>query len=399
LQNLRDNKTNRFCENCHLIFSFRDKHNPEATLSGIDLEHVLEDMGQPMRDENTPAVAEPPEPNFLTAEQMRRLDAAFAAWVAKAKGKRSVVSRNRARLVFLLLRYTGAKLGEILAIDDRSDFVLACRKVLLGGGKGEEAKPRREVYLPGELHAELKQLLRDPDYALHRGGIFHLDQGYMRRVIYDRAGEAGILKNLANPNTLRRSRAVELLHNGVPLTVVQRILGHLTANSTATFLDLPEEEQKRLEKHFLDRENRRSAGQYNTFFGKIAAIEAGEIQTRLVVRTLGGHQLTAVISTKSLETLGLRQGGLATARVKGALLTLATGDAETPETAQTENRFRGVVERVMRGADAAEVVVALADGTRLCATLGLEALTEMRLGQGDGVWVATSAFSVIIAAG
>ena len=366
-------------------------------MSGIDLEHVLEDMGQPMRDENTPAVAEPPEPNFLTAEQMRRLDAAFAAWVAKAKGKRSVVSRNRARLVFLLLRYTGAKLGEILAIDDRSDFVLACRKVLLGGGKGEEAKPRREVYLPGELHTELKLLLRDADYTPLRGGIFHLDQGYMRRVIYDRAAESGIPKHLANPNTLRRSRAVELLHNGVPLTIVQRILGHLTANSTAAFLDLPEEEQKRLEKHFLDRENRRATGVHNTFFGKIAAINVGEIQSHITMRTLGGLDLTAVISTKSLEAVGLREGGLATARIKAPWVTLDAGNAS--EQPGAENRFRGVVERVTRGAAAAEVVVVLSDGTRLCATVGLTALREMHLGQGDGVWAGASAFSVIIAAG
>lgn len=370
-------------------------------MSGIDLEHVLGDMGQPMHDHDTTPPIEANEPNFLTVEQMRRLDAAFAAWVAKAKGKRSVVSRNRTRLVFLLLRYTGAKLGEILAIDDQKDFVLACRKVLLGGGRDTDAKPRREVYLPGELHAELKQLLRDPDYTPHRGGIFHLDQGYVRRVIYDRASEAGIPKHLANPNTLRRSRAVELLQNGVPLTVVQRILGHLTANSTAAFLDLPEEEQKRLEKHFLDRENRRAAGQYNTFFGKIAAIEAGEIQSRLTVRTLGGHDLTAVISTKSLEALGLRLGGLATVRVKGALLALADA-AEAgvaPDTHPAENRFRGVVERVTRGADVAEVVAALADGTRISATLGLDALAELRFCQGDGVTVLVSAFSVIVSAG
>jgi molybdate transport system regulatory protein len=350
-----------------------------------------------MRDEPTPAATEPHEPNFLTAEQMRRLDAAFAAWVAKAKGRRSVVSRNRARLVFLLLRSTGAKLGEILAIDDQADFVLAYRKVLLGGGRGADAKPRREVYLPGELHAELKQLLRDPDYTPFRGAIFHLDQGYMRRVIYERAGECGIPKHLANPNTLRRSRAVELLHNGVPLTVVQRILGHLTANSTAAFLDLPEEEQKRMEKHFLDRENRRAVGVHNTFFGKLAVVETGEIQSRLTVRTLGGHAVTAIISTKSLESLGLREGAMVTARVKAPWVTLDAAPAT--DASAGENRFRGVVERVTRGADAAEVVVALADGTKLCATVGPDALAEMHLGQGDGIWAGASAFSVIIAAG
>lgn len=364
---------------------------------GIDLEHVLDGMGEPMHNENPPSPAPGHEPNFLTVEQMHRLDAAFGAWVAKARGKRSVVSRNRARLVFLLLRYTGAKLGEILAINDQTDFVLACRKVLLGGGRGEDAKPRREVYLPGELHGELKQLLRDPDYAPLRGGIFHLDQGYMRRVIYERAGECGVPKHLANPNTLRRSRAVELLHNGVPLTVVQRILGHLTANSTAAFLDLPEEEQKRLEKYFLERENRRAAGAHNTFFGTVSAVSPGDIQSRVEVTTLGGHVLVSVISTRSLEAMGLREGILVTARLKAPWVTLdvAHGEAENQE----ENRFRGVVERVTRGAEAAEVLLALADGSKLCSMVGLDVLDEMRLGSGDSVWAVANAFSVVLSVG
>jgi len=366
-------------------------------LIGIDLEHVLDDMGQPMHDAPTPPQADAPEPNYLTPEQMGRLDAAFGAWVAKAKGRRSVISRNRARLAFMLLRYTGAKLGEILAINDQTDFVLACRKVLLGGGKAEDAKPRREVYLPGEMHAELKQLLRDGDYAPIRGGIFHLDQGYMRRVIYERAGECGIPKHLANPNTLRRSRAVELLHNGVPLTVVQRILGHLTANSTAAFLDLPEEEQKRMEKYFLDRENRRAVGTHNTFFGRVSAVAPGEIQSRVEVTTLGGHSLVSVISTKSLEAMGLREGSLVTARVKAPWVAL---DVERPGPEDgAENRFRGVVERVLRGADAAEVVLVLADGTRLSATVGLDVLADMRLGSGDGVWAVANAFAVVLNVG
>jgi molybdate transport system regulatory protein len=366
-------------------------------LSGIDLEHVLDDMGEPMRHPAATAQPDTSEPNYLTVEQIDRLDAAFSAWVAKAKGKRSVISRNRARLVFLLLRYTGAKLGEILALDDRTDFVLAYRKVLLGGGKTEDAKPRREVYLPGELHAELKQLLRDNDYTPLRGAIFHLDQGYMRRIIYERAQECGLPKHLANPNTLRRSRAVELLQNGVPLTVVQRILGHLTANSTAAFLDLPEEEQKRMEKYFLERETRRSAGAHNTFFGKVTAVALGEIQSRVEVTTLGGHKLISVISSKSLEAMGLKEGVLVTARVKAPWVVL---DADPMGDRQrVENRFRGVVERVMRGKDGAEVVLTLADGTRMCSMVGLDVLENLRLGQGDGVWAAANAFSVVLSVG
>jgi molybdate transport system regulatory protein len=366
-------------------------------LSGIDLEHVLDDTGDSMQRHTTPAPQDTGEPNFLTVEQVGRLDAAFDAWVAKAKGKRSVISRNRTRLVFLLLRYTGAKLGEILALDDRTDFVLAYRKVLLGGGKGEDARPRREVYLPGELHAELKQLLRDPDYAALRGEVFHLDQGYMRRVIYERAEECGLPKHLANPNTLRRSRAVELLHNGVPLTVVQRILGHQTANSTAAFLDLPEEEQKRLEKYFLERENRRTTGVSNTFFGRVSAVHPGEIQSRVEMTTLGGHVLVSIMSSKSVEALGLREGVFVTARLKAPAVALDSAQDEPPKSG--ENTFHGVVEQVHRGRNGAEVVLTLDDGSKLCSTMSLDALFETKLGPGDGVWATADPFSIILNVG
>ena len=63
-----------------------------------------------------------------------------------------------------MLRHTGAKLGEVLAIADTEDFDLVARKVRLGG-RGEDAKPWREVYMPHELHAELGDILRDTDYA------------------------------------------------------------------------------------------------------------------------------------------------------------------------------------------------------------------------------------------
>lgn len=369
---------------------------PEAPLTGIDQNHAPQTPGCSLPGGFPDAHPEAAEPNYLTVEQMDRLDAAFRSWLAKAKGKRSVVSRNRVRLVFLLLRYTGAKLGEVLALDDTADFVLSSRKVLLGG-RAEDGRPHREVYLPSEPLAALKQVLGDPDYAPLRGTIFHLDQGFMRRIFYERGGECGLPKHLANPNTLRRSRAVELLQNGVPLTVVQRILGHVTANSTAAFLDLPEEEQNRLEQLFLERQTRRAVAAPNTFHGRVSALEVSGTHSRVEVRTRGGHKLVAVISTTSQEAMGLREGVPVIARVKTPWL--VRDDAPLEWGRRDANRFRGMVERVLPGNDAAEVVVALSDGARLSATVGFDVLENLRLGPGETVWTAINPYSVILSAG
>jgi len=335
-----------------------------------------------------------PTTRFLTTEQMLRLDQTFAAWVAKARGKRSLLSRNRCRLVFLILRHTGAKLGEALAVNDQEDFDLVARKVRLGG-RGEDIKPWREVYLPHELHAELCLILRDHDYDPYRGALLALDQGYVRRVLYERADDCGLAKHLANPNTLRRSRGIELLRGGVPLGAIQRSLGHLTANSTAAFLELPEEDSAALDMALLDREKNPVEDSHNAFAGQVAAITPGDLQSLLEVETFGGHRLVTVLPNDHLRAMGLRRGSLVTARIRPPRL---TRDAAIQNAAAGPNRFRGLVERIMLGTDTAEVVVLLEDGARVCSVITPESLAEMRLEVGETVWAMTGAFSIAVSA-
>jgi len=45
------------------------------------------------------------------------------------------------------------------------------------------------------------------------------------------------------------------------------------------------------------------------------------------------------------------------------------------------------------------VVLVLADGPRLSATVGLDVLADMRLGSGDGVWAVANAFAVVLNVG
>lgn len=330
---------------------------------------------------------------FLTTDQMVLLDQTFAAWVAAARGKRSRISRNRSRLVFLMLRHTGAKLGEVLAIRDDEDFDMVARKVRLGG-RGEEARTWREVYMPHELHAELGLILRDGDYAPFRGSLFALDQGYVRRVLYERAAECGLPRHLANPNTLRRSRGIELLHGGVPLVAIQRSLGHLTANSTAAFLELSGEDTAALDMALLEREKNPAEDSRNVFTGKVAAISPGDLQSLVEVETPGGHRLVSVLSNDHVRAMGLRRGSPVTARIRPPRLTRD----DAPGAAAGPNRFRGVVERIMVGADTAEVVVQLEDGARVSSVVTPESLANLRLEVGEPVWAMTGAFSITVSA-
>lgn len=336
---------------------------------------------------------ETPEVRYLTPEQLLLFEESFADWVAKARGRRSSSSRNRCRLVFSLLRHTGAKLGEVLAIDDREDFDLAARKVRLGG-RGEEPRPVREVSLPHDLQTELAAVLGDADYAPLRGSLFALDQGYMRRVIYERAKECGLPKHLANPNTLRRSRGIELLRGGMPLGAIQRILGHLTANSTAAFLEIPSDASGALNLTLPEGGSLSPGGDsHNAFVGKVATITPGDLQSLIEVETLGGHRLVSVLSNDHLKGMCLRRGSHVTVRIRPPRLA-----RDSSQAAPGPNRFRGVVERILTGADTAEVVVLLEDGARVSSVVTPESLATLRLKVGETVWAMTGAFSITISA-
>ena len=152
-----------------------------------------------------------------------------------------------------------------------------------------------------------------------------MDPGHVRRKFYERAAACGFPKELGGPDAIRKSRAVELLQNNLPLPVVQRILGHSTPNLTASFVSFSDDDIHQVTKFFLEKESRRKTSARNTFFGKIRAIQKGDIQAKVELVTIGGYPVTTVITNDSLARLGLKTGTLITAEVKAPLVILQKG--------------------------------------------------------------------------
>ena len=90
--------------------------------------------------------------------------------------------------------------------------------------------------------------------------------------------------------------------------------------------------------------------------------------------------------------MGLRRGSPVTARIRPPRLSREVAQAAGP------NRFRGVVERILTGADTAEVVVLLEDGARVSSVVTPESLANLRLEVGEPVWAMTGAFSITVSA-
>lgn len=325
----------------------------------------------------------------LDAAALDQLAQAFDHWTQAGRGPATRRSRGRARLVFLLLRHTGAKLGEVLALDEAIDFTWQPPAVRLGQGEAQ-----RQVPLPQEVAREVRRSLEDAQPTALRGQFFRLDQGYVRRVFQTVAAAAGLPRELSSPSVLRRSRAVELLRDGLPVAVVQNLLGYGSSTMAAGLLEFSDEEMRRLVSRQMQREKRRRTSARNSFYGQVADIRRGDIQSEVALTTLDQATITAVITNGSLESLGLQPGQYVTALVKAPWVLLerpAEGVASS-----AENTLAGTVAAIHAGQLAVEVVVAVSDATEVCALLTRQRFEALGLDPGDPVRVLFAAFAVIL---
>ncbi len=348
----------------------------------------------PERQSHARLIATPDANRCLDAFQLDRLEESFRQWAKDATRLDVQMSRKRILLVFLLIRYTGAKLNEVLALDPFHDIHPERHAVVFGKPEAAPERPPREVQIPEKLSLEIQAALQDTAFRQSLGTLFNVDPGHVRRKFYERALACGFPKELGGPDAIRKSRAVELLQNNVPLPVVQRILGHSTPSLTAAIVSFSEDDLRQVEKFFLEKESRRKTSARNAFFGKISAIRQGDIQTRVELVTIGGYRVATVITNDSLARLGLKTGMLITAEVKAPWVVLHKGEEEPQVSA--ENTFRGTIGRIIKGKITTEYVVHLADGTELCSLVTSDTSRRFALKVGDPVWAVFSSFAVVL---
>ena len=241
----------------------------------------------------------PSHAKLLDSVQLAEMERSFRTWAMDSSRADVRWSRQRILLIFLLIRHTGAKLHEVLELRPR-DIDPDGRAV--GINKGGVS---RTVEMPDDLAHELRAFLAAQDLAPNEA-LFRVDPGHVRRKFYERAEACGLPRDYGNPSALRRSRSVELLRGNLPLPVVQKLLGHSTPNLTAALLDVSAEDMHHAVRQHLDRESKRRTSARNAFFGKIIDIIKGDIQSEVILHTLGGLRVTSVITNTSLHRVSGR---------------------------------------------------------------------------------------------
>lgn len=321
---------------------------------------------------------------------MDTLGQAFCRWLEMARDARSRQSRSRIWLLFCVLRHTGMRLGEALALDDRTDFDFARSVVCVGG------ESPREVPIPEDLRDTLQRFVDDPMCAGLRGRVFCLDQGYVRRKFLERDQDTDIPRELLNPRVLRHSRAVELLRGGVPMVVVDAMLGHRSLPQAARYVQFSEADTRRIMGHYMGHSRLKTSAR-NMFVGQITSARHGVVLSEVEVTTAGGLKVVSVITRESFANLQLELGTTVTATVKAPWVVLVKEDF-MPKTS-ARNKFRGRISAINKGMVAVDVVVDLPDGTKITSLITDESASVLDLHVGDEVCALVKAFSVILTLG
>jgi site-specific recombinase XerD len=181
--------------------------------------------GRPPRNKGEHYPADPPTIEEIVA-------------VMRAVGDRPDGRRLRALIV--LLWRAGLRIGEALDLQE-SDLDSTRGAVLVRSGKGGK---RREVGMDrwawGQVEPWLQIRREFPIGAvlcvIHGPTAGrHWEASAARKQLRQAAEHAGVRRRFA-PHQLRHAHAVEMAHEGVPLVVIQRQLGHANLGITSVYL-------------------------------------------------------------------------------------------------------------------------------------------------------------------
>lgn len=168
--------------------------------------------------------------SHLTEEELNRLTLEFQRWY----DEKPTLKRARYYLLFLFLRFTGARISEITSINEERDIDFRRSEVRLRNLKRKNKNSFRIVPIPDKLIAEYLRLCH-----LHqglKGKAFKVFRNNFFRTFRKLCEKAYIPKELSHPHILRHTRAIELIRAGVPITAVKSLLGHVNLNTTAIYL-------------------------------------------------------------------------------------------------------------------------------------------------------------------
>lgn len=146
--------------------------------------------------------------------------------------------------------------------------------------------------------------------------------------------------------------------------------------------------------HFLRGRFDMKASARNHLFGTVKAVVPGTVDSEVVIALKGGDELVASVTSASVGSLGIAVGQDVLALVKAPQIILVK-DFEGYRLS-ARNQLTGIVERVQKGAVNADVVLKLAGGDCIAATITNDSVESLGLREGEAATAVFKADAVIV---
>ena len=132
----------------------------------------------------------------------------------------------------------------------------------------------------------------------------------------------------------------------------------------------------------------------NVLAGTVKTVTKGAVNAEVTLALEGGETVVAIITNRSVDSLGLREGGAAFAIIKASEVMVGKGVENAKLSAR--NVLPGIVARLEPGAVNSEVEVQLAGGTQVVASITKASVQALDLKQGDKVSAIVKASNVLV---
>jgi molybdate transport system regulatory protein len=132
----------------------------------------------------------------------------------------------------------------------------------------------------------------------------------------------------------------------------------------------------------------------NVFWGTVAAIKKGAVNSEVVINPKGGSPITAIITNGAVESLGLKEGMEACAIIKATYVIVGT-DLEGAKLS-TRNIMKGKITKMVEGPVSTEVDIDVGGGNVITAVITVSSAKNLGLKKGGEAYALFKASSVIV---